>query len=235
MRRLVLIFALAAFAAPMVKAQDPLKAYPANYKLIFDNAEIAVVRVHYGPHERLGVHNHSNYPTVYVYLNDSGEVRFSHDETPPFVMTRPAVQAGSFRVSPGRVERHTVENLSDQPSEYLRIELKRLPLRGTLHPQRVGAPTTLTPGDTEEFQSSELTIHRIICQAGVTCAEGVSQNPILLVALAPSTITALPALATTPLQPGAVLWQEPSQALNVRAATQTPAHLLQIELHRSSR
>ena len=114
--------------ATAAHAQDPAKVYPANYKLVLDNAEFAVYRVHYGPHETVGVHDHSAYPTVYVYLNDGGPVRFTHEEAEPFTLVRPPTHKGAFRLSPGRIERHRVENLSDAPSEFLRIELKTIPL-----------------------------------------------------------------------------------------------------------
>jgi hypothetical protein len=35
---------------------------------------------------------------------------------------------GAFRVSPGRLERHSVDNLSDLSSDFLRVELKHFPL-----------------------------------------------------------------------------------------------------------
>src|SRR5689334_13336066 len=93
-----------------VRAQDPLAVLPQNYKLIFENESVRVIRTHYGPHEKLAVHDHSRCPTVYVYLNDGPEVRFSHEEEKPFSLVRPSVKKGAFRVSPGRLEVHTVEN-----------------------------------------------------------------------------------------------------------------------------
>jgi hypothetical protein len=84
--------------------------------------------VTYGPLEKLPVHDHSAKPTVYVYLSDSGPVRFSRVEQPPFSLVRPAETAGSFRFSPGRLEKHEVENLGQIPTEFLRVELTLLPL-----------------------------------------------------------------------------------------------------------
>ena len=87
-----------------------------------------MIRVHYGSHEKVGVHDHSAYPTVYVYLSDSPPVQFTHDEQPPFVLTRPPAKAGAFRLSPGRRERHSVENMGDTSSDFLRVELRQVPL-----------------------------------------------------------------------------------------------------------
>jgi hypothetical protein len=86
------------------------------------------VRVHYGPHEKLGIHDHSKMPTIYVYLSDSDPIRSSHIEEHPFTLLRPRVQQGAFRVSPGRIERHSVENMGDRSSDFLRVEMKTIPL-----------------------------------------------------------------------------------------------------------
>jgi hypothetical protein len=81
--------------------QDPMVAFPKNYSLALDNDVVSVIRVHYGLHERIGVHDHSKFPTIYVYLSDSGLVRFEHDEQPGIKLTRPPTTMGAFRVSPG--------------------------------------------------------------------------------------------------------------------------------------
>jgi len=211
-------------------AQDPLTAFPDNYKLVLDNAQVRVLRCHYGPHEHVGVHNHSDYPTVYVYLSDSGPVRFSHIEEHAFVMTRPPVKKGAFRVSPGRPERHIVENLSDLSSDYLRIELKQIPLHGTLHPVRGEAPANLDKNTVEAvFHDPQLTIQRIVCTPGNMCEAGIPSSPSLLVAF-----TAVTFSGSMPkqMQPGEILWT-PDGALKLHATSAEPAHLLRLELRPS--
>ena len=94
---------LVAVVSSPAAAQNPVVAFPNNYKLILDNPDVAVLRVHYGPLETVGVHDHSAFATVYVYLNDSGAVRFRHEEDKPFDLARPPTHAGAFRVSPGRL------------------------------------------------------------------------------------------------------------------------------------
>ena len=103
-------------APAFTSAQEATRAFPKNYTVAFENDDVEVVRVHYGPHERVGVHDHSHHPTVYVYLKDAGPVRFTHFEEKPCSITRPPTGKGAFRVSPGRIERHTIENLGDTPS-----------------------------------------------------------------------------------------------------------------------
>jgi hypothetical protein len=232
MRRLALAHILlitliaAATSATVAQAQDPLKAYPNNYKLVLDNAQVRVLRCHYGPHEKVGVHNHSDFPTVYVYLSDSGEVRFSHVEEHAFVMTRPPVKTGAFRVSPGRPERHTVENLSDLPSDYLRIELKQIPLHGTLSPKRGEAPLDLEKTRIEAvFQDPQMIIERVICTASAPCAVPAAKSPSLLVAFSASALTAAP---KSQLQPDEMLWLPASGPLTVSTASAAPAQLLRI-------
>jgi hypothetical protein len=228
LRQLLLILFAAATIA--THAQDPLTAYPKNYKLILDNPQVRVLRCHYGPHEHVGVHNHSDYPTIYVYLSDSGPVRFSHIEERAFVMTRPPVKAGTFRVSPGRPERHTVENLSDMSSDYLRIELKQIPLHGTLQPFRGEAPATLTGNSTTTvFHEPQLTIQRIVCHIGPACTASEPSSPTLLVAFS-SLKFAAPGQADKQMQSGDIQWLEKSPSLAISATTPTPAHLLSISL-----
>ena len=129
-----------------VFAQDPTVAFPNNYRKVLENADVVVLRAHYGPHESVGVHDHSDHPTVYVYLNDSGPVRFVH-EPENVILTRPPTHTGAYRVSPGRKERHSVVNLTDKPSDYLRVELKKVPLGTLKHEFRGSVPETLAAGN----------------------------------------------------------------------------------------
>ena len=236
MRRLALAHILliaAATSATVVHAQDPLKAYPNNYKLILDNPQVRVLSCHYGSHEKVGVHNHSDYPTVYVYISDAGPVRFSHIEEKAYVLTRPPVKAGSFRVSPGRPERHTVENLSDLPSDYLRIELKQIPLHGTLSPKRGEAPTSLDRSEsTPVFNDPELAIDRIICLSGTTCPLTPSTSPSLLVSLSPAKLSGS---LQQEMKPGNVAWLPASEAAALNATGSAPAHLLRLQLQHTAK
>ena len=164
MRRCLLVFALAATqAAPVPEATDPLRILPLNYSLAFENDWVRVVRTHYGPHEKLPVHRHSQWATVYVYLSASPPVQFRHIEKPAFMLARPPQKTGAFRVSPGRIEVHEVENMGDQASDFLRIELKRVPLGVANLLQRGAAPSDLsTTQVVEEYVRPQLAIERAI-------------------------------------------------------------------------
>jgi hypothetical protein len=188
-----------------ISAQDPVKAFPKNYSLVLDNKAVAVIRVHYGPHEKVGVHDHSNYPTIYVYLSDSGPVRFQHYEEKPFTLDRPPAVKGSFRVSPGRPERHTVENLGDIPTDFLRVELKQVPLK-LMSPFRGHAPASLSQDlSNVEFKDGYVQIQRIICVEPEACPVKASAAPSLIVALTPLQLTE-GSKSAEKLEDGAVRW-----------------------------
>ncbi len=207
-------------------AQDPTKALPRNYQLAFENELVQVIRVRYGPHEKLPVHDHSRYPTVYVYLTDSAPVRFSHVEEKPFTIIRPPVKAGGFRVSPGRIERHTVENLGDTPSEFLRVELKRFPLGIQNFAYRGYKPFDLSHTAVKtEFSDQRLTIERIVC-AGRNASELIEPgNPSLLVAFSPMLVRSS---GNVQLPKGDVYWLSSKQAAKVETTGRSTAHALRI-------
>src|ERR1700744_4419628 len=131
MRRLThyMLAVLAMAAAAHTSAQNGATALTQSYRTLLDNEQMQVVRVHYDPHEELPEHDHSRYPTVYVYLSNSGPVRFLHAEARPFTITRRPERAGWFRVSPVRIEKHTVANLGPVASDFLRVECKQIALR----------------------------------------------------------------------------------------------------------
>jgi hypothetical protein len=226
---LMLSLALGASAGKAF-AQDPIAAFPKNYSLAFDNDIVSVIRVHYGPHERIGVHDHSKFPTIYVYLSKSSPVRFEHDEKPAWSITRQPTSVGAFRVSPGRLERHAVENLGDTGSDFLRVELKQVPLGSDLKPFRGKPPgSPLQSSRAVEFRSSEVEVERIICEPGKSCNVDSSVSPALLVAFSPLQLAEndIPNQGE-PMRDGDVKWVPGSYPTSVLAASSAPAHLLRI-------
>ena len=85
---------------------------------------MSVVRVHYDAGAKLPDHTHPGGTTVYVYLNDSEGVTFSHSGNINRTVTRPPVKTGSVRVASGPEEHHTAENPASTPSDFLRIWFK---------------------------------------------------------------------------------------------------------------
>jgi hypothetical protein len=156
---------------------------PKNYQTILDNPDVLVMRVHYGPHEFVPMHDHSAYPTVYVYLNDSGEVRIDHEPPNAFSVTRPPTHIGAFRIAPGMKERHSITNLSDLPSDFLRVEIKTLPPTDLKQVTRGEVPSPNLPGIHTEFDDPALHIDRIICPPTVPCEAAPSSSRSLLIPL----------------------------------------------------
>jgi len=161
---------------------------PKNYKTTFENADVLVMRVHYGPREFVPMHDHSAYPTVYVYLNDSGEVEIRHEGNGP-VVKRPPTHAGAFRVAPGVAERHSVTNLGDVPSDFLRVELKRTAAEGLKKMFRGEAPgQPLVAGTRTEFQDAAIRVERTICSENAVCVFPAAGARSLLIAVTASRV-----------------------------------------------
>jgi hypothetical protein len=169
----------------VVDAQTPSKALPGNYKTIFENPDVLVMHVHYAAREFVPMHDHSAYPTVYVYLNDSGEVAIVHEAPDDFRVVRPPTHTGAFRISPSMAERHSVTNLSDTASDFLRVELKTIPLSDLQNVFRSNAPSSLSPGTNTEFQDVALKIDRIVCPQDTQCTAAPATAHSLLIALTP--------------------------------------------------
>lgn len=217
------------FGSARVFAQDPTIAFPRNYRIVLDNPDVTVIRAHYGPHESVGVHDHSGHPTVYVYLDDSGPVRFVH-QPENVILTRPPTATGAFRVSPGRAERHSLVNLSDKPSDYLRVELKTVKL-GTFRQEFRGpAPTPpLEPGTTVAFENSVLRIERVICVPHTTCALVPNSAPSVLIAFSPTELSnGHKWHAVDPAS--SIAWLPEDHAAKIRSTSEAPAHVLRIIL-----
>lgn len=170
-------------------AQDPSKTLPQNYKLQFENEWVKVTRVHYGPHEKLPAHGHTQTASAYVYLNDSGPVVFKHIGLAYGAVTRPATKAGSFRLYRGLTEIHEVENLSELPSDFLRVEFKTEPindksLQGRFFREPYPAGENFQK---VQFENEQIRITRLVCVQGKTLGISASAaEPALLVALTPA-------------------------------------------------
>lgn len=205
----------------------PLKLLRRNSTLVFENQAVRVIKVSYWPHEKLPVHDHAKTPTIYVYLSDSGPVRFSHAEDHPFSLIRRTLRAGAFRISPGRMEVHAVENLSDTPTEFLRVELKTVPLGNHALAFRGNKPFDLTKTRVSvEFDSNVLCVERIIVVKGSPRQHYAATAASLLVAFTPAVVLEprLPR-GTENLLTGAVFWTSQSFDVQPEAA---PVHLLRI-------
>ena len=100
-------------------AQDPTVVEPTHYKLAFENDQVQVVDVHYGPHEKSKMHDHPGGVVVYVteghlkFVDQDGKVKEVY------------AKAGEARFFPPF--KHRVENLEDKPFDAVYIGLKNKP------------------------------------------------------------------------------------------------------------
>jgi hypothetical protein len=198
MRRLTLFtrsLAVLALLTPAAsaRAQDPVTTLPDAYRLQFENEWVKVVRVRYAAGAKLPEHSHPAASLAFVYLIDSEPVVFKHAGSTNRSVTRPAVKAGSYRLARGDSEVHAVENESNRPSEFLRVELKTDPAGVRGFRRRVPAPAAHTANDNSvdvEFSNAQIRISRIRIAAGQSADITTTESePALLVALSDARLT----------------------------------------------
>jgi beta-alanine degradation protein BauB len=108
-------------------AQDPTKVEPKHYKLAFENEAVQVLDVHYGPHEKSGMHDH---PGGVVVVLTAGHLRFTdEDGKTREVFAKP----GESRWFPAF--KHKVENLGDTSYNAVYIGMKAKPVAGNAGPE----------------------------------------------------------------------------------------------------
>jgi quercetin dioxygenase-like cupin family protein len=98
------------------RAQDPLKAEPSHFKVIFENEQVRVLRVNYGPHEKSAMHEHPG--NVVIAVTDTHvKITLADGKT-----TEATKKAGESWWQDAA--KHTTENMSDKPLEVIQVELK---------------------------------------------------------------------------------------------------------------
>jgi len=102
--------------APIVSAQDAVKVDPKHYTVVSENAQVRILRVHYGPHEKSVMHSHP--ATVAVFLTDAkGQFTFPDGKKQDF-----AVKAGETQYEAATT--HLPENTGDAGMDLVVVELK---------------------------------------------------------------------------------------------------------------
>lgn len=204
------------------------------YKREFENERVRVTRVHYKAHEIIETHDHPKLPTVYVYLSDSGPIQFIHTGEEKFTTVRPAVKAGGFRLGRSTNETHKVESLSDQASDFLRVELKDLEVdrafRGRFPPE---IKQTAKSSEKVGFENPQVRIVRVTCASRSVCPLAAQKSPYLLVAFTSSELkTAINegALSDLNMRSGQTLWVESNDRLRLENPGNKPVRFLRIEL-----
>lgn len=229
-RRLLMVILALPLGAAGSFAQDPLKVAPQAYRLQFENEWVKVIRVHYEPREKIAAHDHPTGGTVFVYLEDGGPVRFSHVGAEPYAIERPAILARGYRIARPVSEHHEVENLSDLPNDFLRVEMKTEPVdvdatRGRFPPPPVGTSNSTTI----ERDSAWVRTARITVGGGQSYdAKDAAPTPSLVVAFGPVDVKG--SKGSTRLALGDTLWVEPGTSLTYRNAGSTAVEVLRIDL-----
>ena len=111
--------ALQLAATHTARSQDAVAADSKHYTVEFENDQVRVLRVVYGPHEESVMHEHP--ASVGVYLTD-GHLRIT---LPDGRTGEPHVKAGQSMWHPAGA--HLIENLGDSPFELVLTELKTPP------------------------------------------------------------------------------------------------------------
>lgn len=116
MRR-VLFVTLLALAVPTAFAQDPVKVDAKHYKVMLENDQVRVLRIHYNPKEKSVMHEHP--ASVVVFLSTSKAKFTLPDGT---TTTDGGGKAGDVRYADAG--KHLPENIGTTPVEAVLVELK---------------------------------------------------------------------------------------------------------------
>ena len=109
------------FTATTAQAQDAVKADPQHYTIEFENDQMRVVRIKYGPREKSVMHSHS--AGVVILLTDTNVRQTLADGKTE------ERQAKAGQVLEHAAVTHSTENLSDQPFEAILVEVKAKPAK----------------------------------------------------------------------------------------------------------
>jgi hypothetical protein len=102
--------------APIVSAQDAAKVDPTHYTVVSENAQVRILKVHYGPHEKSVMHSHP--ATVAVFLTDAA-AKFTYPDGKTEIVN---VKAGDAQYSASTI--HLPENTGDTGMDVIVVELK---------------------------------------------------------------------------------------------------------------
>src|SRR5450631_2875984 len=88
-----------------LSAQDATKVDPTHYTVVSENAQVRILKVHYGPHEKSVMHSHPD--AVAVFLTDAtGQFNYPDGKKESFT-----VKAGDAQYSASTI--HMPENTGD--------------------------------------------------------------------------------------------------------------------------
>ena len=117
---LAIVVCLAALGAP---AQDAAKVDAKHYRVVFEDAMVRVVRVHYGPHGKSPMHSHPNVAAVFLT-----------DQQSKFTLAAGKTQMMSAKAGDAKVLAafsHAAENMSDKDMVLVEFKAPAKPAAAT--------------------------------------------------------------------------------------------------------
>ena len=117
--RVLFVCSVLVLSAKTATAQDPVNVDPKHYRVEFENDQVRVLRITYGPHEKSVMHDHP--AGQVVYLTDSN-VKFGLPGGKSEAMQG---KAGQTAWAPAG--KHLPENVTDKRMEAILVELKAKP------------------------------------------------------------------------------------------------------------
>jgi quercetin dioxygenase-like cupin family protein len=105
-----------ALAPNMAVAQDPTKVDAKHYTVAFENDQVRILRVSYGPREKSVLHEHPS--SIAVFLVD-GKIKFTLADG---TSQERDVKVGQSVWNPAG--KHLPENMGDKPFDVVLIEMK---------------------------------------------------------------------------------------------------------------
>lgn len=124
MKSLLCLALLGLCATSSATAQDPAKVDPKHYQVLFEDDQIRVLRISYGPHEKSVMHEHP--VGGCVIMLSAGQTRF---HTPDGKFTDEALKAGDVNCTPAGpgTEKHNPENMGSAAFSAVLVERKAPP------------------------------------------------------------------------------------------------------------
>jgi quercetin dioxygenase-like cupin family protein len=166
----MLFLILIALAAPTALAQDPVKVDANHYKVMIENDQVRVLRIHYNPKEKSVMHEHP--AAVVVFLGNS-KTRFTLADGSA---TTDSGKTGQLRFTDAG--KHLPENIGATPVEAILVELKGK--SGT------GSAVTLDPVKVDptrhkvEVENDKVRVLRIKIKAGDTTKQHEHPNGVAI-------------------------------------------------------
>ncbi|HKQ80375.1 MAG TPA: hypothetical protein VJ810_42165 [Blastocatellia bacterium] len=168
-------------------------------------------------------------------MNDGGPVIFRHKGWEHPELTRPATKAGGVRLSPTTAvnEVHEVENPTDKPSDFLRVEFKTDPvgrksLGGRFYREEYPAGENFRK---VQFENEQIRVTRLVCAPHKSLDITASlSEPALFVILSSAQLRTKSAVKQTTLEPGQTIWMAGGQHERFENLGDTPLELLRLDL-----